>query len=690
MTEIKRIAVYLFFILVFASVLHAQQVKYELKKVQFTGNSYMNSLQLSEICFSKESPGWLAKLINSFSPFGAETSFFDSSLVVLDVKLIQNIYNSKGFWKVKVVPKYTLDAKAGTAELVFHINENKPFHFRNFEISGLERLPSDLQRSLQGNIIVDTSEIYSTQLVKDKKDYIRSFLSNNGYMDVSDPVPDVMLDSVRNKVDVKMNFVTGGRLKISDIKINKVGAGKDLIDDSLIKDIFGIETDTYYSQYENTKAQLRLLRTQLFESLEINHGFVDNVNNTVPLEINGRITSLHELSPEIIANNEGEEFNLGLTLSFIKKNFLGDARKMTITATAATKNLAQVGYTDLRAAFEQPYLFGSQIRPSLETYFTNQLWKDSYDALFYGAKINLDFESELNSYTFVTAFSTYINWEYSKYDMQKEYILKRLSNLDSASIHMLNLGDKTRFSGDNAIIGLVFGHDKTNRLLFPSSGVSASLVIEDGNSFLFLLNKIVNSPFGRPLYLKSVLNISSFYPLWDEKTAVLAVKFKGGSILTYRGDKLDIPINQRLYGGGSNSVRGWQSRELVPSTPAVVIGPNTSKEDLDALLKKVSPGGYLLLEGSFEMRTKLGENFGTAVFLDYGNSWNALKDIAINTVAVSAGLGFRIYTSIIPPIRLDFGFKLYDPFKQKLDVNKSVGDLFKENFEIQFGIGEAF
>lgn len=690
MAGIKRIAVLIIFIIVCASGLNAQQIKYELKKVQFTGNSYMNSLQLSGICVSKESPGWLAKFLYSFTPFGSETSYFDSSLVSLDVKLIQNIYSSKGFWKVKVVPKYTLNANDGTAELVFNINENKPFYFRSFEVTGLERLPADLQRSLQGELNIDTSSIYSTQLIRDKKDYIRSFLSNNGYMDVSDPVPDVLIDSIRNKVDVKMNFTAGGRFKISEIRINKIGSGKDLIDDGLIKDIFGIKTDTYYSQYENTKAQLRLLRTQLFESLEINHGYADNVNNTVPLEINGQITSLHELSPELIGNNEGDEFNLGLALSFIKKNFLGDARKMTITATAATKNLTQVGYTDLRAAFEQPYLFGSQIRPSLETYFTNQLWKGRYDALFYGAKINLDFESELNAYTFVTSFSTYINWEYSKYDMEKKYILDRLKYLDSTSIHRLNLGDQTRFSGDNAIIGLVFGHDKTNRLLFPSKGVAASLVIEDGNSFLFLLNKLVNNGFSRPLYLKSIINVSSFYPLWDEKTAVLATKFKAGSILTYRGDKLDIPINQRLYGGGSNSVRGWQSRELVPTTQEIAIGPNTSNEDLDALLKKVSPGGYLLLEGSVEMRTKFGENFCTAVFLDFGNSWNVLKDISINTVAVSTGIGFRIYTPIIPPIRIDFGFKLYDPFKQKLDVNKSIGDLLKENLAIQFGIGEAF
>jgi outer membrane protein insertion porin family len=169
-----------------------------------------------------------------------------------------------------------------------------------------------------------------------------------------------------------------------------------------------------------------------------------------------------------------------------------------------------------------------------------------------------------------------------------------------------------------------------------------------------------------------------------------AYKLKAGSIINYRGDKLDIPVNNRFYGGGSNSIRGWKSRDLVPSSPAFEIGENTTNEDIEAIIKKVSPGGFLLLEGSFEMRNRWGDNFVTAVFLDYGNTWNELPEISLKTVAVSAGMGFRIYTPFVPPVRFDFGFKIYDPYKKKLDLNKTIGDLFKENFEIQFGFGEAF
>lgn len=672
--------------------MYAQQARYELKKVNFKGNSHFTSLTLADSCISKESPGWFSKFIYSFLSLGGPATYFDSMTVSLDVKLIKNLYISAGYFKANVVPQYTLNNENGTAELQYNITEGKPFYFRSFDMTGLERLPIDVQQYLQKEIIVDTTEIYTEKFVLNKKNFVKTYLNNSGYMDASDPLPEIYVDTLRNKVDVKINFETGGRFKISEIKVERTGPGKDLIDEGLIRDIFGIKPNTYYNLYENKKAQLKLWDTKLFDSLAINRGAVDYTNNYVPLEIIGKITSLHELDPEIIGNNEEDEINLGLALSYIKKNFLGDARKMTITATAATKNFSQVAYTDLRATIEQPYLFGSRITPKLETYFTNQLRRNQYSALLYGAKINLNFESELTQYTFLNSFSAYINWEYSKYNYQTQYLLDRINALDETTIQDVKakLGDQTIFSGDNAIIGLLLGRDKTNSIFFPTEGMNATLLMEDGNSILFLLNGLFNKQFSRPLYFKSVLSIADFFPLWEPKTTAFAFKIKAGSIITYRGDKIDIPVNQRFYGGGSNSVRGWKSRDLVPSTPNFVIGPNSSKEELDAVLKQASPGGYLLFEGSLEFRTKLDDTFASALFLDYGNTWNELKDISIKTIAVSTGFGFRVYTSIFPPIRLDFGFTLYDPFKQRLDLNKNIGDIFKENFELQFGIGEAF
>lgn len=690
MTFIKKFSIVIFLLLLSAPLVSGQTVKYELKKVSFSGNSAITSLNLSEICFSKESPGWFSQFLNSFSFLGSKVVYYDSSKVPLDTKLIKNLYVSSGYWNAKVASSVILNAKEKTAELLFSISEGKPFKFKSFKISGLERLPVDLQSQLQGNIEVDTSEIYSKKLVISKKEYVRSFLNDNGYMDASDPEPEVLVDTLHNTTEVKIDFLTGNRFKISEIKVEKSGAGKDLIDDDLIIKICGLKPDTYFSQFETRKAYLRLYRTDLFDSLALNRGYSENNSNLVPLEIIGKTTALHELSPELIGNNEDDELNLGIALSFIKKNFLGDARKMSVTATAATKNFTQIGYTDLRVAFDQPYLFGSQIRPRIEGYFTNQLWRTKYDAIFYGAKLNLDFESDLTPYTFLTSLSAYINWEYSRFSFEKTYLIEQLKSLDSASLRLLNIGDRTIFSGDNATIGLLLTRDKTNRLSFPTEGISMSLLLEDGNSFLFLLNKIFNKVFNRPLYLKSVFSFANYYPLWDKNMTAFAYKLKAGSIFSYRGDKLDIPINNRFYGGGSNSIRGWKSRDLVPQIPAFVGGPNTTNDDIEAFIKKVSPGGFLLFEGSFEARTKWSENFGTAVFLDYGNTWNDLKDISFKSIAISTGLGFRLYTSLIPPLRLDFGFKLYDPYKQRLDVNKTIGDLFKENFEIQFGIGEAF
>ncbi|MBK6875548.1 MAG: BamA/TamA family outer membrane protein [Ignavibacteria bacterium] len=104
-----------------------------------------------------------------------------------------------------------------------------------------------------------------------------------------------------------------------------------------------------------------------------------------------------------------------------------------------------------------------------------------------------------------------------------------------------------------------------------------------------------------------------------------------------------------------------------------------------------------LLEGSLELRKKLfpqAENFtkniSAAVFFDYGNVWAADNDFRLDQIALAVGFGVR-YNVFIGPVRVDLGFKLYDP---GTTGNKwlfsDLENVFKDRFVVHFGIGEAF
>jgi outer membrane protein assembly factor BamA len=86
------------------------------------------------------------------------------------------------------------------------------------------------------------------------------------------------------------------------------------------------------------------------------------------------------------------------------------------------------------------------------------------------------------------------------------------------------------------------------------------------------------------------------------------------------------------------------------------------------------------------------KNLGFVTFLDYGNVWDKMKSFKFNEIALAFGGGIRYY-SMIGAIRLDIGFKLYDPNPGPVGGAKWIfqkGAHFGDKYTIQFGIGNTF
>jgi outer membrane protein assembly factor BamA len=161
---------------------------------------------------------------------------------------------------------------------------------------------------------------------------------------------------------------------------------------------------------------------------------------------------------------------------------------------------------------------------------------------------------------------------------------------------------------------------------------------------------------------------------------VIATNFKIGDIIEYGSGERQIPVQPlyKFYSGGSSSVRGWNAQQ-------------------NGILANTERGGNFLVEGSIELRKKLfprsqsfTKNIGAALFFDYGNVWEDHKEFEFNEIALAIGFGVR-YDLFIGPVRIDLGFKLYDPRDTE---NKwlfgNFGRIFKDKFAVHFGIGQAF
>lgn len=209
----------------------------------------------------------------------------------------------------------------------------------------------------------------------------------------------------------------------------------------------------------------------------------------------------------------------------------------------------------------------------------------------------------------------------------------------------------TDFASETAyLIGLpLFAkRDRTDNPLDATTGYRLSLT---AGPFIGLNN-------GTPLHFSVLGGGGSVYvPLIGKNRLVLAMRTRVSSILSRDVD--DVPVNQRLFGGGGASVRGFEFQSISPAN---------GQNDLT--------GGRFLNENSVELRLRLAEEFGVVGFVDSGIVEEEPFPSFQERMNVGVGGGFRYY-SPVGPLRFDLAFPLA----------RRAGDNL---FEFYISLGQAF
>ena len=148
--------------------------------------------------------------------------------------------------------------------------------------------------------------------------------------------------------------------------------------------------------------------------------------------------------------------------------------------------------------------------------------------------------------------------------------------------------------------------------------------------------------------------------------ARFGVSSPGRSVIAVRGvvgsvqgaTTFELPPDQRLYAGGSGTIRGYMYQGVGP------------------LFADNNPvGGTSLDAGSVEFRQRLFKSFGAAAFVDAGQVATGSRPFQ-GPLRVGVGVGGRYYTPI-GPIRIDVA----------IPMKKLPGG---DSFELYVGLGESF
>lgn len=155
------------------------------------------------------------------------------------------------------------------------------------------------------------------------------------------------------------------------------------------------------------------------------------------------------------------------------------------------------------------------------------------------------------------------------------------------------------------------------------------------------------------------------------------------------GNSRSLPLEKMFFGGGANSLRGWQAR---------TVGPGSAPKDTTSIVP--NQVGDMTLEANLEYRFKLVSSLEGAVFLDVGNIWSLNPanpepgslfryNTFYSQLAASPGIGVRLNLSFIV-VRADMGFKLHDPVLEGNGFILPNKWLRSDNFSIHFALNYPF
>jgi len=641
---------------------------FELKKIEFKGNKNLSEKELLSVLISRPSPAKFWQFLYKINQrLGEKAEYLEKIKVINDLINLRNFYFDNGFFDVKIDTLIQYDSKNKTAILTFLIVENQPYKIEKFEFTGLEQIPDTLRKQALNCKYLKIGNRYRRQDVESEIQRILNLLYDNGYPNayVDRTRIRVLIDSTQKVLSIFVPFNPDGRFVISDVRIFFEDTLRMKISESLIRRELEFKVGEFYNRSLILRSETNLSQTGLFESVKINFDQVAGNDSIGLARVNVSIMprNKQDISPAIYFSDERNAFNVGVSLDYQNRNFLGGGRNFSSSLRFQIQSLSfekvptltdttSAGLIETNLKLNQPYLLGRKIPGE----FSFSLMIDKQKSYL----INIARNRVRFIYRPSEEYASFFDWDVESVNIKfQTYVDSTLARLYQRQL--------------NSILTFTFQIDRTDDIIYPRRGFSHTFSFEEGGIVPFLMAQagVKVLPFSE--YYKFTWLYRRFFNL---NNSVFAFKLKLGIANEYvikstrKFDLSPIPINRRFFAGGSASVRGWRVRELgnVPN-PAF--------------------GGNVLIELNFEDRVIFWRNFGGVIFIDSGNLWDDLKYVKFKQMAVAGGFGFR-YLTFFGGFRFDFGFKVYDPMAQERWIFKKTAKRILKDMVFHIGVGQTF
>jgi len=504
--------------------------------------------------------------------------------------------------------------KGASADIQVRFELGPLYHLRRISIDG------DVPDTLRGKLGIASGDVALASKVLDAQSRLLAALGEDGYPLASVQGPVAVADGQEHVLDVTISAQAGPRAQIGPIRLN----GLVRVDEDFVRRRLLVHPGDRYSPSRIEKTRTDLLGLGVFSGVTVHHAEALDAQGRIPL-----VFDLQERPRHGVGLGAAYSTDLGgsAKLTWSQRNLLGGAEQLNLSAAAtglggtASEGLgynvtAQLIKPDLVHRDQSLAINVGAIDQKLEAYDQN--------ALSSGVSLNRKFSALWSAGVGVTA--------------ERERILQEGLTHDYT---LLGLPLSGQFN-DTGV---------TNPLDDTLRGVRATLTVTPTESF-----GPTNATF---IILQA--NASTYLDLaslgWAPTgRSVIAMRVLMGSAIG--AAPFSLPPDQRFYGGGSTTVRGFRFQSIGPQFP-----------------DQKPIGGTSIDAATLELRERVTADWGMAAFVDAGQVGTTSVPLR-NKVYVGAGLGMRYYTPI-GAIRLDLA----------VPVNKQPGS---DNFEVYVGLGQAF
>ncbi|HWP35410.1 MAG TPA: outer membrane protein assembly factor BamA, partial [Thermodesulfobacteriota bacterium] len=582
--------------------------KVPVRRVEFEGNQAFTDGRLARVVSTKRRTFW---------SWLTGSDVLKPDALERDQALLTQFYLDRGYANVRV-GRPRVERRPEGLVITYPIQEGPRFTIGAVGFSGELLKP---EAELRGRLRTRPGRPFSASDVRRDIDTLQTIYADEGYAFAA-VTPQTRVNEARRTIDLTFELAKNQRVRFGEIEIT----GNVSTRDKVIRRELKIAEGELYSATGLARSRQRLRQLGFFKDVRI---------STTPVEGTGQ-----EVVDVAVAVEEqptgqftfGAGFSSEEAFSFVTQlsqlNLFGLGHRVALSGRFGTR----VVFFDL--SYTDPYFLDTRLSAGIDLFRVEREFTD-FDRKNAGGVLRFGYP---------LSDTWRVNLAYKLEEI-------RITNVEPTVTSPFILSQAALGTVLSSGVTLSLRHDGRDYFLDPTRGDLTSFTLE-----------VAGGPFGGNIDIYRLEASTRWYrPLFWRLIGSAALTV--GHVDTLEGGP--VPVFERYFLGGINSLRGYQARSVGPQDP-----PGSG----------VVVGGETALFGSVELLIPLFPESGAGLkwlfFFDIGNAFGRGEAIDLSRLKRSWGYGIR-WLSPLGPIRLEFGRPLdLGPGDRKESVQFTIGTVF--------------